>query len=101
MSRTFREWNPDQSWLFPPSPQDSLPNGQLVYFLMDVSEQLDLSPIMEKYDSEKGANFEQRKGEPNTFAAKQSPNHRSAGSNIAAAFKCRAASIARVVESNR
>ena len=54
MSRTFREWNPDQSWLFPPSPQDWLPDGHLVYFLMDVSEQLDLSPIMEKYDSEKG-----------------------------------------------
>ena len=50
MSRTFREWNPDQSWLFPPSPQDWLqdwpqdwlPDGHLVYFLMDVSEQLDL-----------------------------------------------------------
>ena len=54
MSRTFREWNPDQSWLFPPAPQDWLPDGHLVYFLMDVSEQLDLSPIMEKYDSEKG-----------------------------------------------
>ena len=54
MSRTFREWNPDQSWLFPPSPQDWLPDGHLVYFLMDVSEQLDLSPIMKKYDSEKG-----------------------------------------------
>ena len=54
MSRTFREWSPDQSWLFPPSPQDWLPDGHLVYFLMDVSEQLDRSPIMEKYDSEKG-----------------------------------------------
>jgi transposase len=54
MSRTFREWNPDQSWLFPPSPQDWLPDGHLVYFLMDVSEQLDLSPIIENYDSEKG-----------------------------------------------
>ena len=30
MSRTFREWNPDQSWLFPPGPQDWLPNGHLV-----------------------------------------------------------------------
>lgn len=54
MSRRFREWNSDQSWLFPPSPQDWLPDGHLVYFLMDVSEQLDLSPIMEKHDSEKG-----------------------------------------------
>lgn len=54
MSRTFREWNPDQSWLFPPSPQDWLPIRHLVYFLMEVSEILDLSPIMEKYDREKG-----------------------------------------------
>jgi len=27
----------DQNWLFPPSPQDWLPDGHLVYFLMDVS----------------------------------------------------------------
>ncbi len=54
MGRTFRGWNPDQSWLFPPSPQDWLPDGHLVYFLLDVSEQLDLSPILKTYDSEKG-----------------------------------------------
>lgn len=54
MSRTFREWSPEQSWLFPPSPQDWLPENHLVYFLMDVSEQLDLSPMIESYDSEKG-----------------------------------------------
>ncbi len=29
MSQTFREWNPDQSWLFTPSPQDWLPDGQI------------------------------------------------------------------------
>ena len=45
MSRTFREWNPDQSWLFPPAPPDWLPDGHLVYFLMDVSEQLDQSAV--------------------------------------------------------
>jgi hypothetical protein len=56
MSRTFREWNPDQSWLFQPAPQHWLPDGHLVYFLLDVLEQLYLSPIMEKYDSEKGGN---------------------------------------------
>ena len=54
MSRTFREWNPDLSWLFPPAPQDWLPDGHRVYFLLDVSEQLDLTPIIGKYDSEKG-----------------------------------------------
>ena len=54
MSRTFREWSPDQSYLFPPSPQDWLPKNHLVYFLMDVSDQLDLSVMIESYDSEKG-----------------------------------------------
>ncbi len=54
MGRTFRAWIPDQSWLFPPSPQDWLPENHLVYFLMDVSEQLDLSRIIESYDSENG-----------------------------------------------
>jgi transposase len=54
MGRTFREWTPEQSWLFPPSPQDWLPENHLVYFLMDVSEQLDLSPIIDWYDSEQG-----------------------------------------------
>jgi transposase len=54
MSRTFREWSPGQNWLFPPSPQDWLPPNHLVYFLLDVSEQLDLSPILDSYESEMG-----------------------------------------------
>lgn len=54
MSRTFREWSPGQNWLFPPSPQDWLPQNHLVYFLLDVSEQLDLSPILDSYESEQG-----------------------------------------------
>ena len=37
MSRTFREWSPEQMWMFPPSPQDWLPENQRVYFLMAVS----------------------------------------------------------------
>ena len=57
MSRTFREWNPDQSWLLLPAPPDWLPDRHLVYFLLDESELLDLSPIMEKYDSEKDGNL--------------------------------------------
>ncbi len=54
MSRTFREWSPEQMWMFPPSPQDWLPENHLVYFLMDVSTQLDLAPIVASYDSEQG-----------------------------------------------
>jgi transposase len=54
MSRKFREWSPHQNYLFPPSSQDWLPPNHLVYFLLDVSEQMDLSPILDDYDSEKG-----------------------------------------------
>jgi transposase len=54
MSRKFREWSTDQNWLFPPSPQDWLPEDHQVYFLLEVSEQIDISPIVNDYDSEKG-----------------------------------------------
>ncbi len=54
MGRKFREWSPSQNWLFPPSPRDWLPENHLVYFLLDVVEQLDLSPIVADYDSPKG-----------------------------------------------
>jgi len=54
MARKFREWTPDQHYLFPPSPQEWLPQDHLVYFLMDVSQQIDITPILEDYDSEKG-----------------------------------------------
>ena len=54
MSRKFREWSPQQSWMFPPTLQDWLPENHLVYFLLDASEHLDLSPILNSYDSERG-----------------------------------------------
>ena len=38
MSRTFRKWEPDQAYLFPPSPRQWLPEDHLVYFLLDVSD---------------------------------------------------------------
>jgi transposase len=54
MSRKFREWTPDQNQLFPPSPRDWLPENHLVYFLLDVSTQVDVTPVFEDYHSEKG-----------------------------------------------
>lgn len=55
MGKTYRAWNPNQSWLLPPSPQDWLPEDDLVYFLMDVVEQLDISAITGVYEkSERG-----------------------------------------------
>ena len=54
MSRKFREWQPDASWLFPPSPRDWLPEDHLVYFLLDVTAQVDISPIVDDYGGDNG-----------------------------------------------
>jgi transposase len=52
MSKTYRPWNPDQSWLLPPSPRDWLPENDLVFFVLDVVKELDLSGIVGKYERE-------------------------------------------------
>jgi transposase len=52
MSKQFRSWNPDQSFLFPPSPRDWLPENHLVYFLLDVIPQMNLQPILQPYQAE-------------------------------------------------
>jgi transposase len=52
MSKTYREWAPDQSYMFPPSPRDWLPENDLVYFLIDTVATLDLSPIFAHYERE-------------------------------------------------
>jgi transposase len=54
MSRVFRPWSPTQSFLLPPSPTDWLPEGHLVYFLLDLMPQLDLSAIDVKYEVKDG-----------------------------------------------
>ena len=45
MGKTYRDWSTDQAYLFPPSPHDWLPEGDLVYFLLDAVATLDLSSI--------------------------------------------------------
>ena len=52
MSKTYRPWEPDQSWLLPPSPRDWLDESDLVYFLLDTVSELDLSAITSKYEQE-------------------------------------------------
>ncbi|MFH1109260.1 MAG: hypothetical protein V1790_08710 [Planctomycetota bacterium] len=52
MSKTYRPWNPDQDWLLPPSPREWLPEGDLVYFMLDVVRTLDLSEITGRYEQE-------------------------------------------------
>ena len=52
MTKTYRDWSTDQAYLFPPSPHDWLPQGDLVYFLLDTVATLDLSPIFAHYQRE-------------------------------------------------
>jgi len=53
MSKTYRLWNPNQQYLLPPSVQDWLPENNLVYFLLDTVNELDISAITEKYEQTK------------------------------------------------
>ena len=52
MSKTYRLWNPNQQWLLPPSVQDWLPENDLVYFILDTVNELDISAITAKYERE-------------------------------------------------
>jgi transposase len=46
--KRYRPYNPTQSYLLPPSPSEWLPEGHLVYFVLDLVEDLDLSAIEQK-----------------------------------------------------
>jgi len=52
MGKTYRPWNPDQQWLLPPSVHDWLPENDLVYFILDTVNELDISAITQKYEQE-------------------------------------------------
>jgi transposase len=49
--KTFRPWNPEQTLLLPPSPVEWLPENHLVFFLLDLASQLDLSVIYAVYEA--------------------------------------------------
>lgn len=51
MSKSYREWTPTQRYLLPPSPSEWLSANHLVYFLLDLGEQLDVSGIESKYQA--------------------------------------------------
>ena len=54
MAKTFREWDLEQSWLFPPSVKDFVPEGHIAHFIQDtVREDLDLSEILNCYSEER------------------------------------------------
>jgi len=52
MSAPFREYDPDQAFLFPPSLRDWLPDDHVAYFLLDVVSELNLKDIYAYYDFE-------------------------------------------------
>jgi transposase len=54
MAKTFRPYEPDQIYLFPPSPRDWLPDDHLIFFLSDLVDSLDLSAIYQTYTEERG-----------------------------------------------
>jgi transposase len=55
MAKTFREWNPEQGLMFPPTPLDLVEREDLVNFIRNlVLEELDLSEILNQYQEERG-----------------------------------------------
>jgi len=49
---TFRPCAPDQSFLFPPSPRDWLPEGHLAFFIADTVAALDLQAFYAPYEGD-------------------------------------------------
>jgi len=47
--KTFRRYEPDQTYLFPPDIREWLPEDHLAYFISDTVDELDLSRIYERY----------------------------------------------------
>ena len=55
MSKSFRAWDVDQTWLLPPSHHEFVPSGHLAHFVRDtVREGLDLSAIVGAYTARQG-----------------------------------------------
>jgi transposase len=55
MSKTFRPWDVDQSWLLPPSVHDFVPTGHPAHLIREiVHEELDLSAIVGSYEEPRG-----------------------------------------------
>jgi len=50
----FRPYEPDQLFLLPPDLRQWLPEDDLVYFIIDVVNELSLDPIYADYDSSRG-----------------------------------------------
>jgi transposase len=45
VSKQYRPWSPEQSYLLPPSPGEWLPEGHLAYFVLEIVQELDIGAI--------------------------------------------------------
>jgi transposase len=52
--KSYRPWSPSQSFLLPPSPLEWLPEGHLVYFVLETVQALDLSAIEDAIQEKDG-----------------------------------------------
>ena len=52
MSKIYRPYEPDQTYLLPPSLKEWLPKNHLAYFINDVVDELDLGEITREYEGE-------------------------------------------------
>src|SRR5262245_15197301 len=52
MAKTYRPYVPEQDLLLPPSLREWLPEDHLAFFVSDLVDQLDLSPITAVYEDE-------------------------------------------------
>ena len=53
-AQRFREYNPEQDFLLPPTLREWLPSDHLANFISDVVDKLDLSEIINDYDNSQG-----------------------------------------------
>jgi transposase len=51
VTKEYRSWVPEQSYLLPPSPMDWLPEGHLAYFVLELVGELDVSRIEDAIQS--------------------------------------------------
>ena len=56
MPNTYRAYQPEQSYLLPPSPRDWLPEKHLAFFISDVVDEMDLSAFDERDQSDARGN---------------------------------------------
>jgi len=52
MPTSFLPYEPDQTFLLPPSPSDWLPEDHLVYFISDIIDRLDLQKFYARYEGD-------------------------------------------------